>query len=90
VTDSFFCTLVGGSWLVVGQEQRISCKLQVVSCKKNKNRGWGYGVGGRKSNRNWFAVERLSVFRGKPVIRYRARISSSFLAKVKNQERVAG
>ena len=25
--------VVGGTWLVVGQEQKISCKMQVVSCK---------------------------------------------------------
>jgi len=34
VTDSLFWRAeVGGSWLAVGQEQIISSKMQVVSCK---------------------------------------------------------
>ncbi|MDD4825433.1 MAG: hypothetical protein PHV27_04155 [Mesotoga sp.] len=35
-----------------------------------------------KSKRNWLTVERFTVRRGKPVIRSRAKICSSFLVEV--------
>ena len=59
---------------------KTSCKCQVVSCKKKQETGvggCGFVVG--KSKKTWLTVERFVVLRGKPVVRSRARVCSSFL-----------
>ena len=52
-------TGVGGSRLGVGQEQRISFTMQVVSCKNVVGGRWS---GVRKSKRNWLTVLNGSPF----------------------------